>query len=93
MSTSSLSTSIGPSLPDSIYRFQVGHWIHVPFERVDTYLFWRAQFLNVLKIHHLQNVVDGSQGAPTEKNVDGSINLEFTTWKEKNCEKTLPCFL
>jgi len=38
-----------------------------------------------LEIHHLQNVIDGSQAAPTEKNVNGSINPEFTTWKEMNC--------
>lgn len=76
--------SIGSSLPKSVHICQVSHWIQIPLECSNMYLFWKAQMENLLWIHHLSNIVSSSQVIPSWKDIDGLTNQSYDVWLEKN---------
>lgn len=38
------------SIPGALLKCQVSHWIWIPLEHVDTYLFWKGQMENILRM-------------------------------------------
>lgn len=67
-------------------RCQVSHWIRVPLEKAETFLFWKAQMENLLYMHpwSIRVYWEWPQVIPDEKNADGSPNPQFKSWRQRD---------
>lgn len=80
-SSSSVSSK---SVSEYLHKCQVTQWIRCSLEKSETYLFGRTKIENLLRIHHLSDLINPEQVAPPKKKSDGFSNPLYELWLEKN---------